>query len=186
MAISAVSATNDESSEMIILETERLHLRTVSIDDAEFYLELINDPSWIKNIGDKGIRTIEAARESLKSGPMDMHQRLGFSLYVVERKQDGTAMGLCGLIKRDSLEDVDIGYAFLPQFRGSGYAREAASAVLKHGKDRFDFKRLVAITAPDNRDSYTLLEALGFKLEQLVVLKGETKETRLYGYNYQA
>lgn len=169
---------------MIILKTERLRLRTVSLDDAEFYLELINDPAWIRNIGDKGIRTLEGACESIKSGPMDMQQRLGFSLYVVERQQDGAAMGLCGLIKRDSLEDVDIGYAFLPQFRGQGYAREAAAAVLQYGKERFDFKRLAAITSPDNHDSYSLLENLGFKLEKLVVLKGETRETKLYSYHF--
>lgn len=93
-------------------------------------------------------------------------------------------MGLCGLIKRDSLEDVDIGYAFLPQFRGQGYAREAAAAVLQYGKERFDFKRLAAITSPDNHDSYSLLENLGFKLERLVVLKGETRETKLYSYHF--
>jgi ribosomal-protein-alanine N-acetyltransferase len=170
---------------MIILETERLRLRTVNIDDAQFYLELTNDPGWIKNIGDKGLRTLEAARESLQNGPMDMQQRLGFSLYVVESKQDSAAMGLCGLIKRDSLEDVDMGYAFLPQFRGQGYAREAAAAVLKYGKERFALKKLAAITSPDNRDSYSLLEELGFQLEKMVVLKGETRETKLYAYNFQ-
>ncbi|MES2103985.1 MAG: GNAT family N-acetyltransferase [Pseudomonadota bacterium] len=170
---------------MIILETERLRLRTVNIDDAQFYLELTNDPGWIKNIGDKGLRTLEAARESLQNGPMDMQQRLGFSLYVVESKQDSAAMGLCGLIKRDSLEDVDMGYAFLPQFRGKGYAREAAAAVLKYGKERFALKKLAAITSPDNHDSYSLLEELGFQLEKLVVLKGETRETKLYAYNFQ-
>lgn len=169
---------------MIILETERLRLRTVNVDDAPFYLELINDPGWIKNIGDKGIRTLDGARESLQNGPIDMQQRLGFSLYVVERKLDGLPMGLCGLIKRDSLDDIDMGYAFLPQFRGQGYAREAAGAVLRYGKDSFDLKRLLAITSPVNHGSYSLLEELGFKLEKLVVLKGETRETRLYAYHF--
>ncbi|GGC71646.1 GNAT family N-acetyltransferase [Undibacterium terreum] len=169
---------------MIVLETERLRLRTISVDDAAFYLELTNDPAWIKNIGDKGLRTVDEARESLLNGPIEMQQRLGFSLYAVERKEDHTALGLCGLIKRDSLEDVDMGYAFLPQFRGKGYAREAAAGVLKYGKDNLNLKRLAAITSPENSDSYLLLEELGFKLDKILVLKGETRQTKLYSYHF--
>ncbi|WP_394780977.1 GNAT family N-acetyltransferase [Undibacterium sp.] len=171
---------------MIILETERLRLRTMNLDDAQFYLDLTNDPAWIKNIGDKGLKTIEAARESLQNGPIAMQQKLGFSLYVVEQKSDAAATGLCGLIKRDSLEDVDIGYAFLPQFRGLGYASEAAAGVLQYGKQQFGFKKLAAITSSENHDSAKVLEKLGFQLQKLVVLKGETKETRLYAYHYRA
>ncbi len=171
---------------MIILETGRLRLRTINLEDAQFYLDLTNDPAWIKNIGDKGLKTIEAARESLQNGPIAMQQKLGFSLYVVEQRVDSAPTGLCGLIKRDSLEDVDIGYAFLPQFRGQGYAREAAAAVLQYGRERFAFKKLAAITSPANHASSRLLEELGFTLEKLTVLKGETRETRLYGYHYPA
>jgi RimJ/RimL family protein N-acetyltransferase len=169
---------------MKILDTARLSLRTLDADDAEIYLRMINEPSYIANINDKGIRTVEGARESLLKGPIDMQQRLGFSLYMVELREDRTPVGLCGLIKRDTLNDVDIGYAFLPDYWGQGYAHEAAAAVVAHAKTDLGLKRLAAITSPLNLSSSKLLEKIGFKFEQLLVLKGETRETRLFGYDY--
>lgn len=169
---------------MKILDTERLTLRCMRPDDAAFYLELINDPSWITNIRDKGIHTLEAARADILNGPMAMQEKHGFSLYAVERKQDRVALGMCGLIKRDSLQDIDIGYAFLPRYVGRGYALEAARAVLHYAQTVLSLPKLAAITSPDNQRSKQVLQKLGFVLEQVVVLAGEERDTNLYGYAF--
>lgn len=152
---------------MKILETERLLLRRLRLDDAEFIFELVNDPSWLRYIGDKDVKSVEAARGYLERGPMAMYERLGFGLYAVELKAGGEPLGICGLIKRDSLEDVDIGFAFLARHRGRGYAREAAAATLDYGRRVMGLGRIVAITSPDNEDSIRLLEAIGLRFERI-------------------
>lgn len=119
---------------MNVLETDRLILRWLSPEDAEFILRLLNEPSWLRFIGDKGVRTIEDARAYILKGPIDMYSRLGFGLYLVELKEPAFPIGMCGFIKRDSLEDVDIGFAFLPAYWGKGYAYEAAAAVMAYGE----------------------------------------------------
>lgn len=165
---------------MKVLETERLILRRVTVDDSEFILELLNDPSWLRFIGDKGVRTLDDARVYILKSLVAMYERLGFGLYLTELKSEGIPIGICGLIKRDSLEDVDIGFAFLPKFRGAGYAFESASAVIAHGKSDFGFNRLVAITSPDNDDSARLLEKLGFKFERMLKLSSDSAEVSLF------
>lgn len=166
---------------MKILETERLTLRELTVDDAAFILELLNDPDWLRFIGDKGVRTLEDARGYIEKGPMDMYARLGFGLFLSELKDGKVPIGMCGLIKRDALEDVDIGFAFLPAFRGKGYALEAASAVLALGRNRFRLSRIVAITHPDNVDSGKLLERLGLRFERMIRLSPGDSEVRLFG-----
>jgi RimJ/RimL family protein N-acetyltransferase len=168
---------------MKVLETERLLLRWVAVEDAEFILKLVNDPAWLRYIGDRGVRSLEDAREYIRKGPVDMYRRFGFGLYLVELKDDGIPIGICGLLKRDTLEDVDIGFAFLPAFRSKGYAFESAAAVLEHGKSRFGLKRLVAITSPHNRISARLLEKLGFKFEKIIRLTEKDSESRLFAMN---
>jgi RimJ/RimL family protein N-acetyltransferase len=163
-----------------ILETERLVLRTIGADDAPFYLELVNDPAFHEFIGDRGIRTLEAARDAIEKGPVTMQAALGHSIYLVELKGAGTPVGMSGLIKRETLDDVDIGYAFLPQFRGKGYAYEAAQAVLAHARKDVRLKRLVAITSPGNTGSIALLIRLGLQFEQLVHLSPDDTGTNLY------
>jgi RimJ/RimL family protein N-acetyltransferase len=165
---------------MLILSTERLNLRTVHADDAPFYLELVNDPSWIANIGDRGIRTVEAARTALLEGPVAAHLRLGYSLYLVERRGDGARLGLCGLIKRDFLPGADIGYALAPRYWGHGYAREAASAVLAYARDTLQMPSLLAITHPDNQASIALLEKLGLAFVERKQLPGYDGDSNLY------
>ena len=150
---------------MEILRTDRLRLRTVQEQDANFYLELVNDPDFIEHIGDRGVRTVEDALRALREGPLAMHALRGHSLYVVERLEDGAAVGLSGLIKRDSLDDVDIGYAFLPRWRGQGYALEAGHGVVRHAR-ALGLRRLVAITAPANEASIGLLLKLGLRFER--------------------
>jgi [ribosomal protein S5]-alanine N-acetyltransferase len=165
---------------MRVLETERLVLRRATAEDAEFILKLLNDPSWLRFIGDKGVRTLDAARGYISNTLVAMYERLGFGLYLTELKGGGVPVGVCGLIKRDSLEDVDIGFAFLPEFRGKGYAYESASAVMAYGKRAFGLNRLAAITSPDNYSSVRLLEKLGFRFEGRVRLPGDSSEVSLF------
>lgn len=153
-----------------VLETARLVLRRLDVDDAEFIVELLNDPDWLRFIGDKDVHSVAAARTYIANGPMAMYAREGFGLYLTERKDGAVPLGMCGLIKRDSLPDVDIGFAFLPAFRGQGYAFEAASAVMALGARTFGLRRIVAITSPDNDRSIALLEKLGMKAEGVVPL----------------
>jgi RimJ/RimL family protein N-acetyltransferase len=165
---------------MKVLETDRLILRRATVEDGEFILELLNDPSWLRFIGDKGVRTLDDARDYISKSLVAMYERLGFGLYLTELKGDGTPVGICGLVKRDSLADVDIGFAFLPAFRGAGYAYEAASAVMAYGKRALGLNRIVAITSPDNYDSARLLEKLGFDSERMVKLSDDGEELELF------
>lgn len=165
---------------MTIIETERLTMRRAEVDDAAFIVELLNDPGWLRFIGNKNVRTPEDARAYIARALVSMYERLGFGLYLVERKADGAPVGLCGLIKRDSLEDVDLGFAFLPQFRGEGYAREAAAAVMEHARADFGLKRLVAITTQDNEASSRLLEKLGFRFERVIRTPEADEELKLF------
>ncbi len=168
---------------MRVLETDRLVLRRMSADDAPFILELVNDSSWLRFIGDRGVRTLDDAREYIRKGPVDMYARLGFGLYVTERKADGVPIGICGLLKRESLEDVDLGFANLPGFWGKGYAFESASAVLRLAKSAFGLGRILAITAPDNHSSIRLLEKLGLSFEQIVRFSEDESELKLFALN---
>jgi RimJ/RimL family protein N-acetyltransferase len=165
---------------MNVLETDRLILRRLTVDDSEFILELLNDPSWLQFIGDKGVRTLEDARDYILNSLVAMYERLGFGLYLTELKDEGVPIGICGLIKRDSLEDVDIGFAFLPKFWGKGYAYESAFAVMAYGKRTFGLNRLVAITSPENYSTAKLLEKLGFNFERMVKLSDDSVAVRLF------
>ncbi len=171
---------------MHILDTTRLRLRTITLDDAAFYLQLVNEPAYLANIGDKGIRTIEDAIDSIKKGPIDMQERLGFSLYIVESKQNNIAIGMCGLIKRDGLDDVDIGYGFLSAYTGQGLASEAATAVVNYARTTIGLPRLVAITAPENAISSRVLEKIGFTYEKIISLtrNGKTEESKFFTYYF--
>lgn len=165
---------------MRVLETERLVLRRLSVEDSEFILEILNDPLWLRFIGDKGVRTLDDAREYILKNLVAMYERLGFGLYLVELKEKSVSIGICGLIKRDSLEDVDIGCAFLPKFRGKGYAYESASAVMMYGRRTFGLTRIVAITTPENYGSAKLLKKLGLSFERMIKLSDDSKSVSLF------
>jgi len=167
---------------MIVCETDRLRLRQLSSGDATFILELLNDPGFIQNIGDRGIRTPEAAREYILSGPVASYARFGFGLYLVETRESSTGIGICGLLRRDFHPDVEIGFALLPQFRGKGYAFEAASAVMKLGLQSLRLERIVAVTARDNDDSIKVLERLGLKFERMIQFPQHRDESRLFAF----
>ena len=165
---------------MTVLETDRLILRRLTLEDAPFIYELVNEPSWLRFIGDRGVRTLDDARAYIRKGPIAMYETFGFGLYAIQRKPDGAPMGLCGLIKRDFLTDFDLGFAFLPSFRGQGYAREAAAAVLIHAKEVGNLARVAAITSLDNERSIKLLESLGFRFDEVIKLSGKDPGTRLF------
>jgi RimJ/RimL family protein N-acetyltransferase len=165
---------------MRVLETERLVLRWLSADDAEFMLALLNDPAWLRFIGDRGVRTLEGARDYIVNGPMAMYSRFGFGLYATEIKETGAVAGLCGLVKRDGLDDVDIGFAFLPAYRSQGYAYEAASATMAYARDTLGLERIVAITSEDNHSSGRLLEKIGLRFEKMVQLPNDGEVLRLF------
>lgn len=148
--------------------TERLRLRRLTPGDAEFMLRLLNDPSYVRYIGDRGVRTIEEARSYIVSGPLESYSRHGFGLYLVELKETGEPLGICGLLKRESLPDADLGFALLPAFWGQGYAFEAASAVVRYARSEHGLTRLLAITSQDNDASIALLEKLGFRDEGMM------------------
>lgn len=165
---------------MKILETQRLTLRTIDPDDAAFYYELVNDPTWLEFIGDKGIRSVEGARTAIIEGPCTMQAKLGHSLYVMERKSDGRPLGLCGLIKRDSLPEVDIGYAIRPAYFGQGYTYEAAAAVVVYAREQLRMKRLLGITSPGNVNSIALLAKLGLSFVETKQLPPDDRLTNIY------
>jgi len=165
---------------MHILETDRLSLRRLNPDDAEFILELLNDPAFLHFIGDKGVRTIEDARQYILQGPMQSYDKLGFGLYLVSLKETLIPIGMCGLIRREALEDVDIGFAFLPDYRGQGYGFESALAVRDYGLNVLGLKRMLAITNPDNIGSIRVLEKLGLKFDRMIRLTPDSAEIRLY------
>jgi RimJ/RimL family protein N-acetyltransferase len=165
---------------MNVLETERLNLRQLNAGDAAFMLELLNEPSFLRNIGDRGVRTIEEATRYILRGAVESYARHGFGFWMVELKDAGTPAGICGLVKRDALPDVDIGYAFLPRFWSRGYAHEAAAAVMVYARGTLGLKRVLAIVNPDNAGSIRVLEKLGLKFDRLVRLSDDEPEIMLF------
>ena len=169
---------------MKILETDRLIVRPLELDDAEFILRLLNEPSWLRFIGDKGVRTLEDARNYILTGPVESYRRFGFGLYLTQQKSDGRPIGLCGLLKRDALPDADIGFAFLPAFWGKGYGYEAAAAIMEHARTALGLTRVVAITNPDNASSIRLLERLGMRQDGTARLSEAGPELELFARDF--
>ena len=163
----------------MIIETDRLQLRQLSVDDAEFILRLLNEPSFIQNIGDRGVRSIDDARGYIVKGPITSYEKFGFGLWMVETKSPSAPIGICGLLKRDVLDDVDIGYALLPEFWSQGYALEAASGVVCYAREKLGLKRVAAVTTSNNQSSIRLLEKMGFKYERMVQLSDGASEIQL-------
>jgi RimJ/RimL family protein N-acetyltransferase len=170
---------------MPILETERLQLRRLTLDDADFILRLLNEPSFIQNIGDREVRTIDQAHDYIRKGPFASYAKFGFGLWLVETKSEGVPIGMCGLLKRDVLDDVDIGYALLPEFWAQGYAMESASAVMSYAGKVLGLDRVVAVVNPNNQSSIRLLEKMGFKFERMVRLSDGAPEIKLFAGEVQ-
>ena len=178
---------------MKILETERLVLREIVESDAEFILDLVNQPSFIKYIGDRKVKTLERAREVIENTYRKSYQDFGYGLWAVELKEDAESenqnpkskirIGICGFVRRDSLPEADIGFAFLPQFEKKGYAFESASAAMTYGREKLNLKKVLAITTQDNASSVRLLEKLGFRFERLIKLPHDAEMLNLFSFS---
>ena len=151
-----------------VLETERLTLKEFSTTDAEFILILLNTPNWLKFIGDKNVHSIEDAKHYLADGPLKSYRENGFGLWLVLLKDSGKPIGICGLLKRDYLENADIGFALLPDYEGLGYGFEMAKATIFYSRNALQLKSVVAITDANNTSSITLLNKLGLHFEKKV------------------
>ncbi|WP_440225048.1 GNAT family N-acetyltransferase [Dokdonella sp. MW10] len=167
----------------VIARTPRLALRELHQGDAGQMLDLLNDADFLRHIGDRGVRSPDDALAYIAAGPVASYAVNGFGLWAVERLEDGAWLGICGLIRRDTLPDVDLGYALLPAYRGMGYAHEAAAAAFAHARDVVGLERLLAIVSPDNAPSRRLLGKLGFTFERLVRLQAGADDTALYGWS---
>lgn len=163
---------------MTALETARLVLREFTAADAPFVLRLVNEPAFLRYIGDRGVRTLDDARRYIADGPVAGYARYGHGLMRVDRKADGAALGMCGLLKREALPEPDLGFSFLPEYWSQGYALESASAVMRHARETLGLGRILAITTRDNLSSMRLLDKLGFRFERMIAFGDE--ELRLF------
>ncbi len=165
---------------MKVLETDRVTLRRLEPADAPFVFELVNDPAFIRFIGDKGVRNLDDAQNYILNGPVASYERFGFGLFAVELNAGAIPIGICGILKRDTLPDPDIGFAFLPAYRNKGYAYESAAAVMRYARDSLGLTRILAITTPDNEASGRLLEKIGLRFERAVKLSEDADEVKLF------
>jgi ribosomal-protein-alanine N-acetyltransferase len=163
-----------------ILETARLFVSEFTFQDTDFIIKLLNSPGWIKYIGDRSIKSKEDAEHYLQAGPMKSYTQHGFGLYRVDLKSENKSIGMCGLLKRDTLEFPDLGFAFLEEFAGNGYAREAAKAIVSFSREHLNLSTLLAISLPDNKKSIRLLTALRFRFAGNFTAATDEKILHLY------
>ena len=164
----------------IVIQTERLILRKFTLNDAAFMLELLNTTAWLRFIGDRNVRTIKQAEQYLLDGNIKSYQEYGFGFYVVVIKETNESIGICGIKKREGLDDVDIGFGFFPQFMGNGYGYEAASATLDYALNVLKIKRIVAIVDPENVASIGLIKKIGLQFEKMIQLSQKDIELMLF------
>lgn len=164
----------------VILETPRLLLREITAADAEFVLEMLNEPAFIRNVADRGVRTLADAAEYIAQKFEASYREFGFGSYAIELKETGLIVGMCGLLQRPTLADVDVGYAILERYWGRGFAYEAAAAVMQYGREKLGLSRIVGFTAPENNISIKLLEKLGLHFERMVILPGYETESKMF------
>lgn len=165
---------------MPVLQTARLTLERFTTDDAEFVLALLTEPSFLQFIGDRGVRTLDDARRYIADGPLTSYERFGFGLYAVRLTGGVAPIGMCGLLRRETLDAPDIGFAFSPAYWGNGYARESAAAVLEYAKADLGITRLLAVVSPGNRASIAILEALGLRFQEMKRLTPDGKDVQLF------
>ncbi len=166
---------------MIVAETERLMLSKITVEDAPFIFELMNSPKWLKYIGDRNVRTVEAAATYIQNNQLKSYERNGFGYYKLQLKSDPlTTIGSFGLVKRDTLDYIDIGFSLLPEFEGQGFGFEGATAIMNLAKHTFNIHTLCAITLPENKASIHLLEKLGLSYQKRVKPFEDDKELLLF------
>lgn len=168
---------------MNVAQTSRLKLRYMDSNDAEFILGLLNDPAFIRYIGDKQVRDLDAAKVYILEGPVASYQKFGYGLYMIELLESGTPIGICGLIKRDFLDHTDLGFALMPEYCANGYAFESSRASLKLAREQFQMTKIVAFTATDNHRSIQLLEKLGMLFDKCINLPDDDEQVNLYSCN---
>lgn len=166
------------------LETARLRLRRVSLDDADLMLAIWNDPAFVRNVGDRGVRSIAEAREEMKVGALHLFAEYGYGPYAMVLRTEGERIGICGLFRRDNLECPDIGFAVLPEHCGRGYAEESARAVVAHARNDLGLDKLAAIVSSGNTASIRLIEKLGLIFEGMITMPGEQQAIRLYSMTF--
>lgn len=171
---------SEKHKQKYVLQTERLALREFILSDADFIIELLNSPGWIEYIGDRNIKTEEQAQDYLLNGPMKSYEINGFGLYGVELKKDNVLIGMCGIIRRDSLDHPDIGFAFLPDFINKGYGFEIADATITYAKDVLKLNPILGITVPHNKSSIKLLEKIGLKFSKMITMPAGSDELMLF------
>lgn len=167
-----------------ILKTERLELGWLTTDDAPLMLAVWNDPAFIRHVADRGIRTLEQAREAIEAGPLRLYEEHGYGPFRLRRSDDNTDMGICGLFKRPNLDEPDIGFAVLPEFCGQGFGFEASAAVLEHARDTLGVSCVTAIVSPRNEASIGLLEKLGLQYDRQVRMPGDDHDVCLYRIDF--
>lgn len=165
---------------MPIISTSRLELTEICETDASFILELFNTPSWLKYIGDRNLRTEEDAKNYIINRLIPSYKLFGFGFYLTRLKEKNVSIGICGIVKRDFLEHVDIGFAFLPQHEGKGFGFESASAIMDYAKNKLNIKTIAGITNSDNKSSIALLEKLGLRFNKMIILPNETEKIMLF------
>ena len=180
MATSIIPNGRRMSTSDWLIETDRLQLRAITIDDTELMLAVWNDPAFIRNVMDRGIRTPEQAREALQEGALKLFADFGYGPYCISLKSDDSMIGICGLFKRENLDDPDIGFAVLPEYCGQGYAGEAAAAVVAYARDDLGLGVLTAIVSPGNTPSIGLIEKLGLTFDSMITMPGEDDAICLY------
>ena len=163
-----------------ILETDRLRLREFNLGDTEFIIKLLNSPGWLQFIGNRNVETVQQAKNYLENGPMKSYSENGYGLSLVEKKDEKKAIGMCGIIKRENLDDPDIGFAFLPDFAGNGFAYEIADATMVYAKDELNISKIAAITVADNVKSIRLLEKIGLRFIKIFSFPDSKEELLLY------
>ncbi len=163
-----------------IIETERLRLREFSLEDSEFIIKLLNSPGWIEFIGQRNVKTTEDAESYLQNGPIKIYKNHGFGLWMVELKDNKTPIGMCGILKRDTLDFPDLGFCFRAEFSGKGYAYESANAAIMAAREIYNIDTICAITLAHNLSSIKLLEKLGLQFVKLIQFPDDEKELMLY------
>lgn len=169
-----------------ILHTEHLELRWLTLDDAAMMLAIWNDPAFLRYVGDRGVRTVEQAREAVTAGPLKLYADYGYGPFRLVRRHDGSDVGICGLFRRDGLDEPDIGFSILPDYRGQGYGFEAAAAVLDHARDALQLSGVIAIVSPQNDPSIGLLEKLKMRYERTIRMPGDDHDVSLYRIDFMS
>lgn len=165
---------------MPVIQTERLVLREFNTEDAAFTLELLNTPTWLQYIGDRNVKNLADARNYITGFFMESYRRFGFGFYLVELKNDHQPIGMCGVVKREFLEDPDIGFGFLPTYAGQGYAYEAAAACLNFALNTLKLNRITAVTTQENNNSRKLIQKLNLYFEKNICWPPTNKQVMLF------